>query len=179
MATFPNLNLGATNLSDFQFGLGNSLGTLGYGDGSAGLLTAGIGANTGASIASNTASTMASTGLMGGSNGFLSGLFSDNGLFSRNSMFGGTDTATGMTTGGWVSPIAAVGSAIFSGIQGNKQLSLAQDQFEESRRQFNANYNAQVKTTNTQLEDRQRARVAANPGAYESVSDYMSRNRLS
>ena len=33
-------------------------------------------------------------------------------------------------------------------------------------------------TLNTQMEDRQRARVASNPTAYQSVGDYMNKNGL-
>lgn len=99
-------------------------------------------------------------------------------LFSRSSMFGGKDAETGAITGGWVSPLAQIGGALFAGIQGQKQLKLAEDQFKENKRQFNANFNAQRQTTNTQLEDRQRARVASNANAYESVDSYMKRNSV-
>lgn len=99
------------------------------------------------------------------------------GLFSRNSMFGG-EQADGTMSGGWVSPLASIGGAIYGGIQGNKQLKLAQDQFKEGKRQFDQNFQAQRTTTNTQIEDRQRARVASNPGAYESVDSYVKRNSV-
>jgi hypothetical protein len=56
---------------------------------------------------------------------------------------------------------------------GMKQYGLAKDHFAEGKRQFSLNHEAQKKLTNSQLEDRQRARVAANPGAYESPSAYM------
>jgi hypothetical protein len=98
-------------------------------------------------------------------------------VFSRNSLFGGLDEK-GNATGGWVSPLAALGSTLFGAVQGQKQMKLAQDSFDESKRQFQLNYDAQKQSTNTQLEDRQRARVASNPGAYESVDSYVSRNRI-
>lgn len=145
---FPNL--------DFSFGLDNALS-----NGAPGFLAANIGVGAGGPTIANQSS---------------GGLF--NSIFSRNSMFGGTDPVTGAVSGGWVSPLASLGGAIFSGIQGQKQLKLAQDQFKEGKRQFNLNYEAQRKTTNTQLEDRQRARVASNAGAYESVDSYLKRNSV-
>ena len=162
MATyFPNLNLGAQATDQFSFGLGKALGGLGYGDGAPTYLSPNIGAgNGGPSI-----STVSQGNMF-------------NSLFNRNSMFGGADPSTGAFSSGWVSPLASLGAAIFGGIQGNKQLSLAEDQFKENRRQFDANFAAQRQTTNTQLEDRQRARVASNPGAYESVDSYVKRNSV-
>lgn len=79
-------------------------------------------------------------------------------------------------TGGWAMPaITAAGSAM-GGWLGMKQYGLAKDAFKESKRQFNLNYNTQRNLTNTRLEDRQRARVASNAGAYQSVGDYMKEN---
>lgn len=61
---------------------------------------------------------------------------------------------------------------------GLKQYGLAKQQLAEGKRQFELNYDAQRKLTNSQLEDRQRARVASNPGGYESVGSYMDRNGI-
>ncbi len=61
---------------------------------------------------------------------------------------------------------------------GKKQLDLSEDMFKEGKRQFNLNYAGQQKSFNSQLEDRQRARVASNAGAYESVGDYMNKYRM-
>ena len=75
------------------------------------------------------------------------------------------------------------GIQAFSGLanawMGKQQLDLARDSLNTSRQQFAANFNNQAQTTNTRLEDRQRARVASNPGAYESVGSYLDRNRVS
>lgn len=109
---------------------------------------------------------------------WLSSLFAQDGLLSRNSLFGSTDPTSGVRTVGWAPTALGAGSAILGGIQGNKAMGLAQDQLKEGKRQFNLNYNAQKQTTNTQLEDRQRARVAANSGAYESVDSYMNKNKV-
>lgn len=59
---------------------------------------------------------------------------------------------------------------------GAKKYQLAQDAFKENKRQFSLNFENQRKTVNTELQDRQRARVASNPGAYQSVSEYMKQN---
>lgn len=67
-------------------------------------------------------------------------------------------------------------SALSNSYMGMKQYGLAKEQFAESKRQYNQNYAAQRTLTNSQLEDRQRARVASNAGAYESVGSYMNRN---
>ncbi len=71
----------------------------------------------------------------------------------------------------------------FSGLAGAylgfQQMNLAKDQLEQNKRIFNLNFANQAQTVNTQLEDRQRARVASNPDAYESIDSYMNRNRVS
>ena len=61
---------------------------------------------------------------------------------------------------------------------GMQQYGLAKKTLQENTRQFNLNYDAQKRTTNASLEDRQRARVASNSGAYQSVGDYMSKNGI-
>lgn len=58
---------------------------------------------------------------------------------------------------------------------GMQQYGLYKQQLNENKRQFQLNYDAQKQMTNNQLEDRQRARVASNPGAYQSVGDYMNK----
>lgn len=105
-----------------------------------------------------------------------SGMFGD--LFSRQSMFGGTNGKTGVSTGGWAPVALGAGQALFGALQGNKATKLAENQFKESVRQFDLNFNAQRKSINTELEDRQRARVASNAGAYEPVSDYLKKNAV-
>ena len=98
--------------------------------------------------------------------GFMDKLF--------NNFFDTTDP-NGIKTQGW-------GGLALSGLQGlgnsymaMKQFGLAEDALKEQKRQFNINYEAQRKTTNAQLSDRQRARVASNPNAYESEVDYMKK----
>ena len=64
---------------------------------------------------------------------------------------------------------------LFMGMQ---NYGLAKDQLKFQKDAYNKNYAAQAKTTNASLEDRQAARVASNPGAYQSVSEYMNKNRI-
>ena len=74
----------------------------------------------------------------------------------------------------------ALGGANFlmNSLLGWQQLGVAKDSLAASKEQFAKNFAAQQKTINTQLEDRQRARVASNAGAYQSVGDYMAQNRV-
>lgn len=99
-------------------------------------------------------------------------------LFSRQSLFGGTDSQTGISTGGWAPVALGAGQAIFGALQGNKAMGLAEKQFDESKRQFDLNFNAQRQSINTQLEDRQRARNASNATAYENTDEYLRKNKV-
>lgn len=82
--------------------------------------------------------------------------------------FGGKD--------GWGGTALGAVGGIASAFLGMKQYGLAKQTLEENKRQFQLNYDAQRQMTNTRLEDRQRARVASNPGAYQSVGAYMGAN---
>ena len=77
--------------------------------------------------------------------------------------------------GGWGGMALGAASGIGQSLMSMKQYGLMEDQLKENKRQFDINYAMQKKSFNNQLEDRQRARVAANAGAYESVSDYMKK----
>ena len=110
----------------------------------------------------------------------LPGAVADPGIYSRlqaNGWLTSTDSK-GITTPGLLGQGLAVGQGLFNAWMGMKQYGLFKDQLAETKRQFVLNYDAQVKTTNSALEDRQRARVASNPGAYQSVGDYMAANRI-
>lgn len=107
------------------------------------------------------------------------GMFSGIGDWAKSSgMFGSTDTKTGIKTDGWGNMALGglqAGAGLYMGMQ---QYGLAKDQLAEGKRQYNQNYDNQRKMTNSRLEDRQRARVASNSGAYESVDAYMAKNRI-
>lgn len=77
---------------------------------------------------------------------------------------------------GWGGTAMGAASGIFNAWMGMKQYGLAKDTLETNKQQFAQNFGAQQKMTNSRLEDRQRARVASNAGAYQSVGDYMKTN---
>lgn len=89
-----------------------------------------------------------------------------------------TDTKTGIKTQGWSSPALGVVAGLGNAYMGMQQLNLAKETLANNKRQFDMNYGAQRTTTNARLEDRQKARVASNAGAYQSVGDYMNKNRV-
>lgn len=79
---------------------------------------------------------------------------------------------------GVLGPALAGAQALGSLYLGMKQYGLAKDTLAANKAQFERNFDAQRRTTNAALEDRQRARVASNPGAYQSVGDYMNQNEV-
>lgn len=104
--------------------------------------------------------------------GFMDGLKSSLGGFL------GTRNADGSGTTGWGMPVIQGASALMNGFMGMKNYGLAKKQFEFSKDMALKNLENQTKTINTQMEDRQRARVASNPGAYQSVDAYMKEKGL-
>lgn len=109
------------------------------------------------------------------STGFLS---SFNNWMKNSGVLSSYDKNTGIKTDGWGSlGLGAINSAA-NLIMGMKQYGLAKDQLNFQKDSFAKNYAAQRTSMNTQLEDRQRARVASNAGAYESVGSYMDKNRI-
>jgi hypothetical protein len=96
----------------------------------------------------------------------------------KDSGFFGSTAADGAKTQGWGGTALGVGQGIANLYMGMKQYGLAKDQLAFSKDQFNKNYAAQQKTINAQMQDRQAARVASNPGAYQSVGDYMKQNGI-
>lgn len=84
--------------------------------------------------------------------------------------------ANGQMTGqGWGGLALNAASSMFNAYMGMKQYGLAKDQFAESKKQFGMNFDAQRRTTNASLADRQRTRVLDSPGSFESVAEYMSK----
>lgn len=84
-------------------------------------------------------------------------------------------TENGITDQGWGGMALGAGSALMNGVLGFKQYGVAKDTLNQNKRQFDLNFGAQQKMTNSRLADRQAARVAASPGTgtYQSVGDYM------
>lgn len=105
------------------------------------------------------------------------GVSNSPGFFSWNGFAGGKN-ADGTSTNGWGGAALGLIQGLASFGQARNQLNLVKDQLQFSKDAFNKNYAAQAKMTNASLMDRQRARVASNPGAYQSVGDYMAQNGI-
>ena len=85
------------------------------------------------------------------------------------------NTGGGFNLGSLQTGLGAIGqlAGLFMGMQ---QYGLQKDALKFQKDTFNKNWAAQSQLTNSRLEDRQRARVASNPGGnYEDVASYMNR----
>ena len=96
-------------------------------------------------------------------------------LFSLDGFLGGKN-ADGSSFNGWGGMAMGAIQGLGNAYMGMKQYGLAKEQLQFSKDAFERNFAAQRQMTNTNLQDRQRARVASNPGAYQSVGEYMSKN---
>ena len=94
----------------------------------------------------------------------------------RDSGFLSQKNADGTMSQGWGGLALGGAQALGSLYMGMKQYGLAKETLANNKAQFERNFAAQKATTNASLEDRQRARVASNPDAYQSVGDYMNQN---
>lgn len=99
-------------------------------------------------------------------------------MSSLSKFLGGSKGADGTQSMGAGGMLLGGAQALASLWSGMKNYGLMKDQLAFSKDSFNKNYEAQRTTTNASLEDRQAARVASNPGAYQSVSDYMAKNGI-
>lgn len=70
-------------------------------------------------------------------------------------------------------------NGLLSGYLGFQNLGLAKNQARQAQKNWDKQWGANVKSTNAALEDRQKARVASNPNAYESVDSYMKKYGIS
>lgn len=103
----------------------------------------------------------------------MEGIASDTGWGAAIKSALGTSEAPG-----WAGMALGAGQGLMKSYLGMQQYKLAKETLNENKRQYAQQYEAQKTTTNAQLEDRQRARVSANPLAYQSVGDYMNKNRI-
>lgn len=110
----------------------------------------------------NSANTFNNTSLTGsgGSGGWL------------DSILGGNGDMSGLQMGQL--GLGGVNS-LLQGYLGFQNLGLAKKQYQSQLDQFNKQWSANKKLTNASLADRQAARVASNPNAYQSVDDYMKK----
>ena len=70
-------------------------------------------------------------------------------------------------------------NGLLNGYLGFQNLGLAKKQADQAQSNWDKQWGANVKNTNAALNDRQRARVASNPNAYESVDSYMKKYGIS
>ena len=70
-------------------------------------------------------------------------------------------------------------NGLLNGYLGFQNLGLAKNQARQAQQNWDKQWSANVKNTNAALSDRQAARVASNPNAYESVDSYMKKYGIS
>lgn len=70
-------------------------------------------------------------------------------------------------------------NGLLNGYLGFQNLGMAKKQADQAQSNWDKQWSANVKGTNAALTDRQRARVASNPNAYESVDSYMKKYGIS
>lgn len=139
--------------NSFDFGLGSALNGASTPDWFGGMARYGMPAGNGSPIA-----LPSSGGMAAGGSGFSLG-----NILGKDGWGGLALSGLGTLLNGWM---------------GMQQYGLMQKSLQQSQDQFNRNYSAQRQIVNSQLRDRQAARVASNPGAYQSVADYMSQNGI-
>lgn len=133
--------------------------------------TAGVGYNSGLG------------GLSFGNSGFSpqAGLIGNQSLgggqFGFNSFGGLSDSTMSGLQMGQLGIGALTGLA--NGYMGLQNASLARKQASQAQANWDKQWNANVQTTNASLADRQKARVASNPNAYESVDSYLKKYGIS
>jgi hypothetical protein len=108
-----------------------------------------------------------------GGGGFMGGV-SD--WWNNTPLFG--STKDGVKTDGMLGDLMGVGKGLMGAYLGMKQYGLAKDTLKFNKQVHSQNYAAQKNMTNSSLEDRQKARIASNSGAYESVGSYMDKNGI-
>lgn len=119
-----------------------------------------------------------SWGMPNAADNYFNGLNVGNNLSNPDSfkwgefLLGGKDRPGALSLG--LQTLGGLGS-FYTGM---KQYGQAKKALKQQNEHFEKNYAAQRNLVNSQLEDRQRARVASNPGAYESVGTYMDKNRI-
>lgn len=89
--------------------------------------------------------------------------------------FAGYGNAAGNNVAGWGGAGLSAITGAATAFVGWEQMKTAKEQLKEQKKWANIDYQAQRKMVNSSREDRQRARVASNPGAYESVSGHMNK----
>lgn len=93
---------------------------------------------------------------------------------------GGISDALGKMSGLQLGQLGLSGlSGVLNGYLGWQNMNTAKSQASNAQNNWNKQWDANVKTTNASLADRQRARLASNPNGYESVDSYMKKYGIS
>lgn len=79
---------------------------------------------------------------------------------------------------GWTSLALGGVQAGMGAYFGFKQLGAAKDQLNFQKESFNKNYDAQKRTTNAEMRDRQTNRNASQPGQHQKTAAYMKQNGI-
>lgn len=95
-------------------------------------------------------------------------------FLSMDGVLGTKNSITGVETPGWGGLALDSAQALGGAWMGMKQYGMAKDQLKFQKDAFNKNYAAQKQTLNSQLEDRQRARVGGSAGQIP-VAEYMAK----
>lgn len=90
----------------------------------------------------------------------------------------GYKDSMGNQNAGWGSTLFGVAKAGLDGYLGLQQLGLVKDSLNFQKDAFSKQFENQRTLTNAELRDRQNARVASNPTAYQSTEDYMKANAV-
>jgi hypothetical protein len=106
-------------------------------------------------------------------NSFSAGLDAGGGGNSGGGMF---DNMLGED--GWGSLALGGVKAGMGAYFGFKQLGAAKDQLNFQKESFNKNYDAQKRTTNAEMRDRQTNRNASQPGQHQKTAAYMKQNGI-
>lgn len=131
---------------------------------------------------------------------WLSNLFGNNGQSISNGLVANTPTQSGVditnTQGNSLYQTPGLATQAPSSLQyagaginalqglasvylGFQNANTAKSEAAQAQSNWNKQWDANVKTTNASLSDRQAARVASNPTAYQSVDSYMSKYGIS
>jgi hypothetical protein len=84
--------------------------------------------------------------------------------------------ADGSITNGVLNPLIGLASAGLQGWLGMQTLKQNKENLAFQKDAFSKQFENQRTLTNSDLRDRQNARVASNPGAYQSTDEYMKNN---
>lgn len=108
---------------------------------------------------------------------FFEGIGADLSNWWNRTPLATTTNAQGIKTQGMFDMGLGAAQGLMGAYLGFQNLGVAKDTLAQNKRQFDLNFGAQKKLTNSRLEDRQAGRVAFGAGA-TPVADYMAKNGI-